>query len=200
MSGRRAFVNWVLFPEDSLQVYEAWCVCRRVEVASPGGLGPSFRIAIARIAAAGGAFTFEDEVDPAKFVRGVMARGTRLVISSGHDAPRLSLLLGGRSGECSAVVPIDLRRSWAKLRCERGRRVAALALLMRDGSSGYSPAAAWPREARVRFGTIGGSSSPRCAFSSASRSSRLSSGSGSSAPGASPASSPVSSDPSSLSR
>ena len=29
----------------------------------------SFRIAIARIAAAGGAFTFEDEVDPAKFVR-----------------------------------------------------------------------------------------------------------------------------------
>ena len=79
---------------------------------------------------------FEDEVDPAKFVRGVMAGGTRLVISSGHDAPRLSLLLGGRSGECSVVVPIDLRRSWAKLRCERGRRVAALALLMRDGLSG----------------------------------------------------------------
>jgi hypothetical protein len=177
-------------------------VCRRVEVASPGGLGPSFRIAIARIAAAGGAFTFEDEVDPAKFVRGVMAGGTRLVVSSDHDAPRLSLLLGGRAGECSAVVPIDLRRSWAKFSCERGRRVAALALalLMRDGLSGYSAAAAWPREARVRFGTIGGSSSPRCAFSSASRSSRLSSASGSSAPGASPASSPVSSDPSSLSR
>ena len=94
---------------------------RRVEVASPGGLGPSFRTAIARIAAAGGAFTFEDEVDPAKFVRGVMGGGTRLVISSGHEAPRLSLLLGGGSGECSAVVPIDLRGSWAKLRCERGR-------------------------------------------------------------------------------
>ena len=81
-----------------------------------------------------------------------------------------------------------------------GARVAALALLMRDGLSGYSAAAAWPREVRMRFGTIGGSSSPRCAFSSASRSSRLSSGSGSSAPGTSPASSPDSSDPSSLSR
>ena len=190
----------VLSSEDPLQVYEAWCVGHRVEIAAPSCLAPSFWIELARIAAAGGAFTFEDEVDPAKFVRGVMAGGTRLVISSDHDAPRLSLLLGGRAGECSAVVPMDLRRSWAKLRCERGCRVAALAHLTRDGLSGYSAAAAWPRERRVRFGTVGRSSSPRCAFSSASRSSRLSSGSGSSAPGASPASSPVSSDPSSLSR
>jgi len=52
---------------------------------------------------------------------GVMAGGTRLVISSGHDAPCLSLLRGGRADECSAVVPIDLRRSSTKLRCERGR-------------------------------------------------------------------------------
>ena len=96
-------------------------MCRRVEVASPGGLGPSFRITIARIAAAGGALSFEDEVDPAKFVRGVMAGGTRLVISWDHEAPRLSLLRGRRADECSAVVPMDLRRSWAKLRCERGR-------------------------------------------------------------------------------
>jgi hypothetical protein len=96
-------------------------VRRRVEVASPGVLGPSFRIAIARIAAAGGAFTLEDEVEPAKFVHGVMAGGTRLVISSDHDAPLLSLLLGGRAGECAAIVPIDLRRSCAKLRGERGR-------------------------------------------------------------------------------
>jgi hypothetical protein len=96
-------------------------VRRRIEVASPGSRCPSFRIAIARIAAAGGAFTFEDEVDPTKFARGVTDGATGLVISSGHGAPPLSLLLGGRSGECSAVVPIDLRRSWAKLRCERGR-------------------------------------------------------------------------------
>ena len=197
--GRRAF-DWGLSSEDPLQVYEAWCVCRRVEVASPGGLGPSFRIAIARIAAAGGAFTFEDEVDPAKFVRGVMAGGTRLVISWDHEAPCLSLLRGGRAGECSAVVPMDLRRSWANSAASAGARVAALALLMRDGLSGYSAAAGWPREARVRFGTIGRSWSPRCAFSSASSSSRLSSGSGSSAPGTSPASSPDSSDPSSVSR
>src|ERR1700733_6081999 len=81
--GRWAF-DWGLSSEDPLQVYEAWCVCRRVEVASPGGLGPSFRIAIARIAAAGGAFTFEDEVDPTKFARGVTDGATGLVISSGH--------------------------------------------------------------------------------------------------------------------
>jgi hypothetical protein len=175
-------------------------VRRRVEVASPGGLGPSFRTAIARIAAAGGAFTFEDEVDPAKFVRGVMGGGTRLVISSGHEAPRLSLCLEtGRASarqSCRLICGAHGQNSAASA----GARVAALALLMRDGLSGYSAAAAWPREARVRFGTIGGSSSPRCAFSSASRSSRLSSGSGSSAPGTSPASSPDSSDPSSLSR
>ena len=48
---------------------------RRVEVASPGGLAPSFWIAMARVAAAGGAFAFEDEVDPAKFVRGVKVGG-----------------------------------------------------------------------------------------------------------------------------
>ena len=40
-----------------------------------------------RIAAAGGAFAFEDEVDPAKFVRGVTTGATGLVVRSGHDEP-----------------------------------------------------------------------------------------------------------------
>lgn len=175
-------------------------MCRRVEVASPAGLGPSFRIAIARIAAAGGAFTFEDEVDPTKFARGVT--DARRAWSSARAMARLlchCCLEAGRASarqSCRLICGAHGQNSAASA----GARVAALAHLTRDGLSGYLAAAAWPREARVRFGTIGGSSSPRCAFSSAPRPSRLSSGSGSSAPGASPASSPVSSDPSSLSR
>ena len=42
-----------------------------VEVTAPGALAPSFWIELARIAAAGGAFAFEDEVDPSKFARSI---------------------------------------------------------------------------------------------------------------------------------
>ena len=80
-------------------------MCRRVQVPAPGRLAPSFRIAVAGIAAAGGSFAFEDEVDPAKFVRGVTAGATGLVVRSGHDAPPVSVV------------------------CERGCRVAAPAFL-----------------------------------------------------------------------
>ena len=80
-------------------------MCRRVQVLAPGRLAPSFRIAVAGIAAAGGALTGEDEVDPAKFVRGVTAGAPGLVVRSGHDAPPVSVV------------------------CERGCRVAAPAFL-----------------------------------------------------------------------
>ena len=49
--------------EDPLEVYEARCVGCRVDIASPRALAPAFRIAVARIAAAGVVFAFEDEVD-----------------------------------------------------------------------------------------------------------------------------------------
>jgi hypothetical protein len=106
--------------EDPLQVYEAWCVCRRVEVTAPGRLVPSFRIAVAGIAAAGGAFAFEDEVDPAKFARGVTAGTTGLFINSGHDASPASVWRGGWSGGCSAVGPIDLGCSWQNSAASEG--------------------------------------------------------------------------------
>ena len=64
-------MDWVLSSEDRLQVKEPRCLGCRVEVAAPGRPAPSFRIAVARIAAAGGAFAFEDEVDPAKFARSI---------------------------------------------------------------------------------------------------------------------------------
>jgi hypothetical protein len=75
VSGRRAFLGGVLSSEESLQVYEARRVGRRVEIATPRALAPSFWIAVAWIAAAGGAFAFEDEVDPAKVGRGCKAGG-----------------------------------------------------------------------------------------------------------------------------
>jgi hypothetical protein len=80
-------MDWALSSEDPLQVYEARRVGCRVEVAAPGRLAPSFRIAVAGIAAAGGAFALEDEVDTAKFVRGVTTGATGLVVRSGHDEP-----------------------------------------------------------------------------------------------------------------
>ena len=76
-----------------------------VKVAAPSCLAPSFWIELARIAAAGGAFAFEDEVDPAKVGRGVTVGERRVVVSSGHDAPPVLVV------------------------CERGRRVAAPAFL-----------------------------------------------------------------------
>lgn len=68
---------------------------RRVEVVASGRLAPSFPIAVARIAAAGGTFAFEDEVDPAKVGRGVKAGARRVVVSSAHDVPADSVWLGG---------------------------------------------------------------------------------------------------------
>ena len=56
-------MDWALSSEDALQVYEAWCVGHRVEIAAPSCLAPSFWIELARMAADGGAFAFEDEVD-----------------------------------------------------------------------------------------------------------------------------------------
>src|ERR1700722_16896111 len=110
-------MDWALSFEDALQVYEAWCVGRRVEIAAPSCLAPSFWIELARIAAAGGAFAFEDEVAPAKFVRGVTAGATGLVVRSGHDAPPVLVV------------------------CERGRRGAAPAFLTMGGNcSRYSGA------------------------------------------------------------
>jgi hypothetical protein len=41
-------------------------VCRRVEIASPRVLASLMRVLSARVTPAGGAFAFEDEVDPAK--------------------------------------------------------------------------------------------------------------------------------------
>ena len=84
-------MDGALSSEDALQVDEAWCVGRCVEVVAPGRLAPSFWIAVARIASAGGAFAFEDEVDSAKIGRGVKAGSGRAVVSSGHDAPPVSV-------------------------------------------------------------------------------------------------------------
>jgi hypothetical protein len=62
---------------------------------------------VAWIAAAGGAFAFEDEVDPAKVGRGVKPSARRVVVNSGHDAPPVSVWLGGGSGERPGVGAID---------------------------------------------------------------------------------------------
>ena len=48
----------------------------------PSCLAPSSWIELARIAAAGGAFAFEDEVDPGKVGRGVTVGERRVVVSS----------------------------------------------------------------------------------------------------------------------
>jgi len=100
-------VDWDLLSEDPLQVYEARCVGCRVETAAPGGLAPSFWIAGARVSPAGGALAGEDEVDPAKVGRGVKAGASGVVVSSTHDSPPVSVLLGGWSGGRLAVGPID---------------------------------------------------------------------------------------------
>src|ERR1700722_333591 len=80
---------------------------RRCRGSGPGALAPSFWIAVASIAAAGGAFAFEDEVDLAKVGRGVKAGARRVVLSSAHDAPPLSARFGGCPGERPSVGPID---------------------------------------------------------------------------------------------
>src|ERR1700722_12140538 len=85
-------MDWALSSEDALQVYEAWCVGCRVEIAAPSCLAPSFWIELARIAAAGGAFAFEDEVDLGKVVLGVTAGARRVVVSSARAAPPLSVV------------------------------------------------------------------------------------------------------------
>ena len=69
---------------------------------------------MARIAAAGGAFAFEDEIDPAKVGRGVKVGARRAVVSSAHDAPPVSVWLGGRAGGRPGVGLIDRARSRAE--------------------------------------------------------------------------------------
>ena len=91
-------MDWALSSEDALQVYEAWCVGHRVEIAAPSCLAPSFWIELARIAAAGGAFAFEDEVDPRKVGRGATAGARRVVVSSGHDAPPVLVVASAGAG------------------------------------------------------------------------------------------------------
>jgi hypothetical protein len=89
-------------------------VCRRVEIASPRVLAPLMRVLFARVSPAGGAFEFEDEVDPAKVDRGVKAGVRRVVVNSAHDAPAVSALLGGWSDERPAVGPIDRAHTGAE--------------------------------------------------------------------------------------
>jgi hypothetical protein len=92
-----------------------------VEVAAPGSLVPSFWIAVARIESAGGAFAFEDEVDSAKVGRGVQAGAGRAVVSSGHDAPPVSVWLGDWLRERPAVGPIALAHTRAERFFDGGR-------------------------------------------------------------------------------
>ena len=47
---------------ESFQLHKTRRMRRCVEIAAPRSLAPSFRIAVARIAATGGAFAFEDEL------------------------------------------------------------------------------------------------------------------------------------------
>ena len=100
-------MDWALSSENPLQVYEAWRVGCGVEIAAPRAIVPSRWIAVAWIAAAGGAFAFEDEVDPAKVGRGVKAGASGSVVSSAHDAPPVSVWLGGWSCGRPEVGPID---------------------------------------------------------------------------------------------
>jgi hypothetical protein len=97
-----------------------------VEVAAPGALVPSFWIAVARIESAGGAFAFEDEVDSAKVGRGVKAGAGRAVVSSGHDAPPVSVWLGGWLRERPAVGPIALAHTRAETLLRWRSRVLAV--------------------------------------------------------------------------
>ena len=82
-------------------------MCRRVEIASPRVLASLMRVLSARVSPAGGAFAFEDEVDPAKVDRDVKAGARRAVVNSVHDAPPMSVLRGGWLDERPAVGPID---------------------------------------------------------------------------------------------
>jgi hypothetical protein len=78
-----------------------------VKVAAPSCLAPSFWIELARIAGAGGAFAFEDEVDPGKVGRGVMVGERRVVVSSGHHAPTVLVVCErGGQGWALAFSPI----------------------------------------------------------------------------------------------
>jgi hypothetical protein len=97
-----------------------------VEVAAPGALVPSFWIAVARIESAGGAFAFEDEVDSAKVGRGVKAGAGRAVVSSGHDAPPVSVWLGGWLRERPAVGPTALAHTRAETLLRWRSRVLAV--------------------------------------------------------------------------
>src|ERR1700719_2975244 len=104
-------MDWALSFEDALQVYEAWCVGRRVEIAAPSCLAPSFWIELARIAAAGGAFAFEDEVDPGKGGRGGRAGARRVVVSSGRDAPPVLVVCErGRRNPAPALLTVAMNR------------------------------------------------------------------------------------------
>ena len=80
-----------------------------VEIAAPGALAPLFWIAITRVAAAGGAIAHKEEVDSAKVGCCVAAAAMGAVVSSGHDAPPVSVLVGGRAPSRSAVGPINQR-------------------------------------------------------------------------------------------
>ena len=81
----------------------------RVETAAPGGLAPSFWIAVARVSPAGGALAGEDEVDPAKVGRGVKAGASGVVVSSTHDRlPCRFCLEAGRAGGWQSDRSIEL--------------------------------------------------------------------------------------------
>jgi hypothetical protein len=92
--------------EDSLQVYEAWRVGSRVEVAAPRALAPSIWIAVAWIAAAGGAFAIEDEVDSAKVGCGFRRERGEWSSARAMKRPPVFVWLGGWSRERPAVGPI----------------------------------------------------------------------------------------------
>ena len=85
-----------------------------VEITTPGALAPLFWIAITRVAAAGGAFALEDEVDSAKVGRCVSAGAIGAIVSLGHGAPPVSVLTGGAAVTRSAVGPIGQANSRAE--------------------------------------------------------------------------------------
>ena len=110
--GRRA-LDWALLSEDALQVYEAWSVGCGVEVGAPGGLAPSFWIAVTRIEAGGGAFASNDEIDVARSAAFWRARG-ELCSNSSHDGPPVSgRSEAGRPSDRKSE-PIDRVRSRAE--------------------------------------------------------------------------------------
>ena len=63
------------------------------------------------MAADGGAFAFEDEVDPRKVGRGVTAGARRVVVSSGHDAPPVLVVCErGRRNPAPALLTVAMNR------------------------------------------------------------------------------------------